>query len=190
MANLHPDWTIRELNPSRDVDAVTALSLACADYALLETGELPNSDSGITFFADVAPGKELRNMLKLGIVRSDGSLAGVVDIARSYPAENAWYIGLLLLHPDMRRRGIGRAVIDWVDEAARVTDASHLLLCVVEENEAGLSFWRRLGFTEVRHVGPHQFGRKVHRRVELMRPVGPNRRASTAPDRQSQATLS
>ncbi len=172
MVAVRSDWIVRELDAGRDVGAVASLSLACADYALLVNGEPPNPDDGAGFFADVAPGRTAGDMLKLGVLSAGGALVGVADVVRSYPSEDDWYIGLLLLHPATRRQGAGRAAADWIDLTAGRAGASRLVLSVVEENGAALAFWRRLGFSEVGRLKPRLFGRRMHARVELQRPVG------------------
>jgi ribosomal protein S18 acetylase RimI-like enzyme len=162
---------MRELDASLDVAAVTALSIACMVYAMLVNGKPPSPNDGIAFFADIAPGKRLGDMLKLGILDDSGRLVGVVDVVRSHPGERDWYIGLLLLHPDVRGHGAGRAAVAYVDTAAKAAGAMRLVLSVVDDNTAALAFWRRLGFVDVRRLEPRRFGVKTHARYELAREV-------------------
>ena len=165
-------WRVGHLSPTRDLTAVAALMLACADYTLLVTGEPPTPDEATEFFDAVPPECASDAMLKLGVWRqdaTDGPLLGLVDICRGYPAPEVWYVGLLLLHPDARGQGAGRAVTAGLVDLAKAAGAARLALSVVEENQAGLRFWQAVGFVPVRHLPPRCFGAKEQARIELAR---------------------
>jgi putative acetyltransferase len=58
------------------------------------------------------------------------------------------YIHHLAIHPNQRRRGIGRRLVDRaLDELARVQiDKCHIF--VFRENSAAIAFWQRIGWTD------------------------------------------
>jgi ribosomal protein S18 acetylase RimI-like enzyme len=156
-------FQVRRLRPDADSAAVDALAQRCADYTLMLTGEPPSHDSSVDFFAAIAS----EDMLKLGVVDPAGTLAGLVDIARDHPAPGSWYIGLLLLDPAARGRGVGAAVMHGVREEAARAGATRLMLSVVAENERALKFWASRGFIVTRELPAKRFGRKHHVRLEL-----------------------
>ncbi|MBV8827024.1 MAG: GNAT family N-acetyltransferase [Bradyrhizobiaceae bacterium] len=144
------------------------LSQRCADYALMLTGQPPDRDASAAFFAAVPDGKTLADMWKLGVFDSAGKLVALADVAREHPAPGTWYIGLLLIDPTVRGRGVGAAVVRGVKQEAARNGAVRLMLSVVTENERALKFWKTQGFSVTRDLPPKRFGRKQHARVELV----------------------
>jgi ribosomal protein S18 acetylase RimI-like enzyme len=141
--------------------------LAAADYTFLVTGEPPAPTEAADVFQAMPPGHTPDDMLKLGIRRDDERLLGILDLCRGYPAPGTWYIGLLLLHPDARGQGAGRAVIEALADFARTHGAQRLMLSVLEENVAALHFWSAVGFERIRTLPPRRFGVKDHARIEF-----------------------
>jgi GNAT superfamily N-acetyltransferase len=164
-------WRLAELDSARDGPAVTALMLECGDYARLVEGEEPSDRHGREFFSAVAPGKSPTDMLKLGLQDPGGELIGVADVARAYPDEGSWFIGLLLLRPHARGQGAGRAAVDHISALAAASGAVRMVLNVVEDNEGALAFWGRLGFQPIRRTPAHRFGTKTHVVVEFSREI-------------------
>lgn len=162
------DWRVVRLDPARDEPAVTELSLACADYALLVTGENPKQSDGADFFRDAPPGHPAESMLKLGILDRDDRMLGVIDVVRDYPEPATWYVGLLLIHPDHRRRGLGRAAMAGLEGFARDAGISRLMLSVVGANADASRFWTSLGFRETRRIAS-RIGAKDHALIEFER---------------------
>jgi ribosomal-protein-alanine N-acetyltransferase len=56
---------------------------------------------------------------------------------------------LIGIHPEHRRAGHGRVLLDHVVEALRVAGAARLYLEVAESNRAATAFYRAAGFTPV-----------------------------------------
>lgn len=163
--------SVRELDAARDRDAVAALWVACEDYAMLVSGEPPRRAEGEGFLAAAPPDRALVTMLKLGLFRADGRLAGIADVARDYPEPGTWHVGLVLVHPASRGRGLGRALVQRIEDAAADARAARLRLLVLEENERALDFWRGLGFAATARLAPIPFGSREHARIELTRAV-------------------
>ena len=51
------------------------------------------------------------------------------------------------VHPDCRRRGVGRLLVEAALEALRQEEISKVSLVVFARNEEGNAFWERMGFT-------------------------------------------
>ena len=149
-----------------DQPRVQALLTACDDYALMLTGQPNPPDAAATLFASLPPGRGPADKLVLGIQEPDGTLIGLIDVVREYPDPGVWFLGLLLLHPAHRSRGLGTRVYDAFAEWAFAEGCDIMRLGVVQQNEAALRFWSRIGFQEVaRH--PVQFGGKPTEAVIL-----------------------
>jgi ribosomal protein S18 acetylase RimI-like enzyme len=157
------------LNAETDSDAVTRLSAACADYALMVTGAPPTPQDGALFFQDCPPGHNLDTMLKLGVWGEPNTLRCLIDVVLDYPEPGIWYIGLLLVHPEHRRTGLGRLVVEGLAQHAAGQGAQRLRLGVVEANTAALAFWTALGFAEHRRSAGHRIGNLDHLVIELER---------------------
>lgn len=70
------------------------------------------------------------------------------------------HLVLLCVQPGLRRRGIGRSLMDWLLQSARVAGIETVDLELRADNAAALSFYRRLGFTETLLV-PAYYDRRV-----------------------------
>jgi ribosomal protein S18 acetylase RimI-like enzyme len=75
-----------------------------------------------------------------------GEVFAVADLLQGHPTSNDWVIGLLLVDPAHRRKGIGRqlacAIIEWIAG----NGGTVVRLVVQQQNLGALRFWKRLGF--------------------------------------------
>jgi [ribosomal protein S18]-alanine N-acetyltransferase len=71
--------------------------------------------------------------------------------------EDAAHLQLLAVRPGARRRGVGSAVLRWLEEVALVAGVSHLSLESREDNVPALAFYRKHGYVAgSRIVGMYQ----------------------------------
>jgi tRNA (guanine37-N1)-methyltransferase len=78
------------------------------------------------------------------VLRSAGRLVGSVRCA--FDAEDgAWEIGRLMVAPDLRGRGLGRALLERAEQAAP-GEASSYRLVVGADNERAVRMYRRAGY--------------------------------------------
>lgn len=151
MADMPPfsgdGFTVRPLGQA-DVPAVQDLLVACDDYAVMLTEKPHGPEAAAEVFAALPPGKAADDKLVLGIER-DGALVGLLDAVRDYPEPGVWFLGLLLLRPEVRSHSLGakvyRAFADWAFEQG----CDVVRLGVVAQNPRGAGFWQRQGFQEV-----------------------------------------
>jgi ribosomal protein S18 acetylase RimI-like enzyme len=68
--------------------------------------------------------------------------------------DDAAHLQLLAVHPAARRRGIGSAVLVWLEEVALTAGVTRLSLESREDNRAGIGFYQKHGYT----VGPRIVG--------------------------------
>src|SRR5512135_1009182 len=90
-----------------DLPALQVLYEKCQDYMLLVDGHPAGENAAEEEFGDVPPGKTAEDHFMFGIFGPLNELAGLLDVARDYPQECTWWIGLLLLAPELRSQGIG-----------------------------------------------------------------------------------
>lgn len=76
------------------------------------------------------------------------SLAGeIVGYVLFRPEPEHVYIRQFYISPQHRRRGLGRAAIQWL-RANAWADAGRLRLDVLAHNQRGIAFWRAVGFSD------------------------------------------
>jgi ribosomal protein S18 acetylase RimI-like enzyme len=133
----------------------------CADYVMLVDGETVSPPAAQEVFQSGPPGRSLRDKFLYGLLDRDGEIVGVLEGLRHYPDETIWWIGLLMLAPEVRGYGLGRKLVQGFCEYARSEQGTAVMLGVVEENRAAYRFWQQLGFELVRQTEPRPFGKKT-----------------------------
>ena len=128
-----------------DLAALQVLHRRCADFVEATTGHPPRDDEATRLLAALPPGKTLADKQVLGL-HSDGEMVGVVDLLRGHPSPTDWYVGLVLLSPDVRGAGLGGSVVDEIVERVVAEGGRALHLIVREDNPRALAFWRRHRF--------------------------------------------
>ena len=83
------------------------------------------------------------------VARQNGTLVGFAIM--HYELEVA-HLLLFAVRPAQRRRGIGRALIGWLEKTARTAGIAHIQLEVRSRNRAGRAFYRALGYREVQRL--------------------------------------
>ncbi len=157
---------IRALYPQADATAVLDLYRRAADYIEFESGRVPDLAMVQKFFVDAPPRGNPATSLKLGLFE-EGRLVGLVDLAFGFPTVHDAYLGLMLLAPEARGRGLGRVFLRHVEDAARTRGATRLLLLVLDGNRRARAFWEGQGFGSPRIFPPVEVGERTHVRVEL-----------------------
>jgi [ribosomal protein S18]-alanine N-acetyltransferase len=90
----------------------------------------------------------LREWARLDVARSDGRLVGFCNY---WLVTTELHILAIATHPDCRRRGIGRQLLDHVLDVARTTGCSLATLEVRRSNVPAIALYERAGFKVV-HV--------------------------------------
>ena len=89
---------------------------------------------------------------------ADGQLIGFTIM--QFFAEHA-HLNLLAVDPVYRRLGIGRQLIEWLEETARVGGIFVVNLEVRAENGGARAFYRTLGYQETRYIPGYYGGREA-----------------------------
>ena len=157
--------TVRSLDPTADRGLVSAVLAEAQDYYLLWKGRAPGPEETDGFFTDCPPGCDPAASCRLGLF-DEGRLAGVAELSFGFPAPQDAYLGLMILAPWARGRGLGAGFLAHIEGLARSAGSSVLYLAVLEANPRGRAFWERSGFaatglsrTDDSHARPH----RIHR---------------------------
>jgi ribosomal protein S18 acetylase RimI-like enzyme len=160
-------YTVQRLTIG-EIEAVQSLFDQCLDFMLLVDGHAADLQSTEEDFRFVPPGKAPEDKCVYGIYDPQNALVGLLDTLRSYPEEGTWWIGLLLLAPQVRSQRLGRKLVEAFAKYVRVCGGRAIMLGVVEENVRAYQFWSQMGFEFVRQTEPQQFGEKKQK-VNIMR---------------------
>ena len=119
----------------------------CADYMTLEDGAPARPEAASDLLEALPPGRSHEQKLVLGLARGDGGpLVAVIDVVRDFPDAKDWFVGLVLIDPAERGRGIGAAVMGDLEAWFRQEGAVASYLAVLERNPDAQGFWIRQGY--------------------------------------------
>jgi GNAT superfamily N-acetyltransferase len=131
---------------SDDGPEVQILAQACADYFLETFGRPSGPEDAHSLFTALPEGRGYDDKRVLGIRDAAGRLLAVADVVRGFPDSRTWIIGLLLVVPDARRKGLGGEFVEYLAVQARRAGARRLRLGVFVDRQAAMRFWERHGF--------------------------------------------
>jgi len=120
----------------------------CTDYSELIEGRPPEKDAGRCILFDLPPDKLPEDKFVFGVYKKCGDLIAVIDLVRDYKKPGEWTIGLLMIDPPERGRGLGRNLHDFVKALVLEHSGVVLRIGVIEANRDGYRFWREMGYKE------------------------------------------
>ncbi|MEU1403611.1 GNAT family N-acetyltransferase [Streptomyces sp. NPDC005728] len=164
---------VREPGPADEVPLLTLFG-ECEDWFVAVTG-LPSGPGDVQSLFYALPEGASPDDKVLLVLERDGVVAGLVDAVRDHPEPGAVAVGLFLLAPWARGRGLGRALAESL--LARAGQVPLVTAAVPAGWRSGERFLERLGFaldaavpapaeTGSRWTGPREGG---VRRAELRR---------------------
>ena len=150
IAALGPDGrcSTRRLGPP-DLAALQALFSRGADYFQIATGAPPTPDEAARAFVGGPPSKAVSDKQTIGIFDDAGTLVGVLDAIPDFPADGTCTIGMLLLDPAVRGRGVGHAALAAFEAWTARRGTRRLRTALVTHHARGLAFLHRAGYVEV-----------------------------------------
>ncbi|MEH0577707.1 MULTISPECIES: bifunctional GNAT family N-acetyltransferase/NUDIX hydrolase [Streptomyces] len=169
------------LTPDHDIPApllteLTALYASQHEFQAL-SGDFPDPDDIRPEQVAAALAEELANPdIEVLLARSQGRLVGVVITLARHPdpADPDPWIGLLIVDAGVQGQGVGRRIVERVEERFRAEGRSAVRLAVLDVNPKGLAFWTALGYEVIGHRADLQLGRPC---AVLRKPLSKDRRA-------------
>lgn len=128
-----------------DVARLQHLLDRCSDYYELHEGWPTPSDAGEYELIPVPSGFTQEDLFVFALDSGD-ALQAIIQLLRNYPRPGTWWVGLLVVAPEMRSRGIGSALVRHAIEAAAADGATTMRLAVSVHNPRGETFWTAAGF--------------------------------------------
>lgn len=111
-----------------------------ATWAVLE-GAPPRPDEAIHLLAEHPPGVTHDRTY---VYIADDTC--VIDLVEGFPDARTWYLGLVLLTPGARNRGLGTRLLEQLCAHVRRRGGRALRLAVVSTNTGARRLYDRLGF--------------------------------------------
>ena len=102
-----------------------------------------DSREGIAAYLERNPGLSF-------VATADGVVAGAVLAGHD---GRRGYLHHLTVHPDFRRLGIGRRLVDRCLDALREAGIAKCHLFIFNTNESGIAFWESVGWTPRTDIG-------------------------------------
>lgn len=140
-----------------DEDALQVLLESEPDYSVRVTGYPPGPSDALSLLMMRPESVPESHKVVLGVFHGE-DLVAVVDLLRGYPAPELVFIGLLLVHPQRQRSGVGAATMAAVERyAGQWREVRRFRLAVVDTNAPVLGFWRRMGFVPTGETRPYRY---------------------------------
>jgi RimJ/RimL family protein N-acetyltransferase len=130
-----------------DAPAVQRLFERSSAFFELVEGKPAGPGKAIEELTSIAPGKTLDDTVNFGVFDGDRLIA-FLGLARDYPKAPEWWLGLMLLDPAERNRGLGPQIHRELLERIAAEGATKLWIGVQTQNVAAERFWRREGYVE------------------------------------------
>lgn len=130
----------------RDPSRLAELCRRCTDFFELVEGQPGGAETAAELLGPLPERVAAGTRRVFGIERG-GDLIGVAELLDGYPGRSDWYLGLLVLVPELRRSGIGTDVWVGLREWMRRRKAAVVRLIVQKQNPEARTFWQRQGFT-------------------------------------------
>ncbi|WP_187429539.1 hypothetical protein ROLI_040780 [Roseobacter fucihabitans] len=145
------DLKLEPINKADHAEDALDLAQRAADYVTLEIGRAPDMDFVNDFFMATPPGLSTQDLHPFAVMQ-ERAMLGMTCVAQGYEFPHDWWIGLVLLDPAFRGRGLGRNVLQLIKHRARKARMSMLKLSVLEANPRATHFWMREGFVPHRYA--------------------------------------
>jgi GNAT superfamily N-acetyltransferase len=138
------------------------LLTACHDYFSRHYGGVPAAGALATLMA-LPAGSPEQDLTLFGLCDTSDRLIGLIVLLRRWGTRRRWCIRTLLVHPDHRNLGHGRAAYLALAAWSKRQGAASILIGVLAANMQALRFWKRLGFVEAtRETVPGLSGELIH----------------------------
>ena len=161
---------IRPLEKTADFAAVLEFYTDAPDYWEEAEGFRPDRDKVSEFFDENLPNCDPDETRRLGLF-IDERLSGIADLFFGFPSKSDAYVGLMLLGPWARNKGLGQDFLRHIESVARSKKSEKLYLAVMKTNPKGRAFWEREGFSTTGLSGVVTMGsrqQELHRLVKAL----------------------
>jgi ribosomal protein S18 acetylase RimI-like enzyme len=145
--------TLVKLRGDRDAVRLQRLLERCSDYYELHEGWSTPADAGEYELTLDTKAPKTADLLVLGLEEESGrELDAAVQVLIDAPEPGTWWIGLLIVAPELRSRGLGSHLVRLTLAAAAEAGAGTMKLAVSLNNPRGQRFWENAGFRDAEKI--------------------------------------
>ena len=124
----------------------------CSDYYELHEACPTPPDAAVHELTAVPDGRSADDLHVFGMSTPTGELVAIATFLQNFPKEGEWFIGLLLVAPALRGRGVGPDLVEHGMQAVRAARGHTVHLAVSLKNPRAQAFWERMGFVERQQI--------------------------------------
>lgn len=141
-----------------DLRALQALFERATDYFEIVTGRPPGGDEAQRAFVAGPATKQVSDKRVIGLFNDQNALVGVLDAITDWPHEGMWSMGMLLLDPAHRSRGLGSAMLAAYERWATGNGAQQFRTAIVAHHDLAMRFLERAGYAREHRVDNYDVG--------------------------------
>lgn len=127
-----------------DYEKVHALWMTISGFAIRS---IDDSKEGVERFLQRNPGASV-------VAEEDGRIIGAILCGHDGRRGCLYHV---CVHPDKRRKGIGKSMVVFCMEALRKEKISKVSLIAFTKNDIGNAFWKTIGWTEREDLNYYDF---------------------------------
>jgi len=131
-----------------DICHIKSLCERSKDYFFMDQGVEPNELTAIEILESLPPKIQKEDKHVIGYFDKEKGLVALVDLIKNYPTLKEWTLGLLLLDPSFRKKGIGaqihKKIVSWIS----AQNGTSIRIGVLENNKA-VNFWEKIGYHSI-----------------------------------------
>lgn len=140
-----PQYSISTIG-EKDLDKIQNVCNSCSDFYLLDKGVVADKDEAKNIINSLPNGKTFDDQFNFGIFNESNNLIGLVHIIKDYPNLDVWMLGLMLIDPNERNKGLGMLVHNEIVNFIKNHKGNKIRIGVLKENKNALRFWRLAGY--------------------------------------------
>jgi RimJ/RimL family protein N-acetyltransferase len=134
-------------------------------------GGSPSPTAALDEFTAIPEGKSLDDKYMLGIFDAQDELIGLIEGMRNYPEDGSWWVGLIMLAPAHRCKGLLYPLARGFEQWVAMQGMNYVMGSVVEANRKVLRLWQQMGFEVIHQVEREQLNPKSHSLYVIRRKV-------------------
>lgn len=135
-----------------DLPRLRDLCLSCTAFFQLIAGAPASDTTAAEIVGPVEPAYAHGTKHLWGVEQEGGKLLAAAELLQNHPSAGEWYIGLLLVVPELRRNRIGTRFFDTLLAEMARQGATTVRLIVHQQNVDARRFWEQQGFSPEREV--------------------------------------
>jgi RimJ/RimL family protein N-acetyltransferase len=159
-------YSVRRLRRNH-LPLIETFNEQCCEAFQFQNGTPPTKADALETFEKFPPGYKAEDKFAIGIFNEHDRLVGLFDILKGYRKTEEWHIGLALIIPDERGKGLGTNAHSALADYARRADVKRFHLAVIQDNHRARKFWLSLGYRKIKEYPPRRIGERTHAITEF-----------------------